>query len=115
MSGEGQHVRGGPVVLDIGGDVGAMVVTMRAADRGRELHLRSDHEPPVEVHTGVWARHPPAGETTTAVFGELLAGWYGVLDPSGAVLRRVRIRGGEFTAIDLTGSSDGAESAELLP
>lgn len=101
MTGGHQHVRGGPAVLDIGGDIGALVVTMRPADRGRELHLRSDHRPPVAVHTGVWARHTPAGETTTAVFAELLDGWYAVLDGSGAVLRRVRVRGGELAAIDL--------------
>ena len=98
------HVQGGPAVLDIGDDIGALVVTMRPEDRGRELHLRSDHEPPVAVHTGVWARRTPSGEITTAVFGELLAGRYGVLDASGAVIRRVDVRGGELTTVDLAGS-----------
>ena len=95
------HVRGGPAVLDIGGDIGALVVTMRPEDQGRELHLRSDHEPPVAVHTGVWARRSPSGETTTAIFGELRAGGYGVLDESGEVVRRVPVRGGEITVVDL--------------
>ncbi|HEY5879776.1 MAG TPA: hypothetical protein VIU11_12770 [Nakamurella sp.] len=99
------HVQGGPAVLDIGGDIGALIVTMRPQDRGRELHLRSDHEPPVAVHTGVWARRAPSGETTTAVFGELRAGGYGVLDGSGAVIRRVLVRGGELTVIDMAGST----------
>ena len=49
-------VRGGPPVLDIGGDIGAMVVLMDAASAGSELFLRSEHEPPIDVHTGVWTR-----------------------------------------------------------
>ena len=64
-------------------------------------HVRSDHEPPVAVHTGVWARRSPSGETTTAIFGELRAGGYGVLDESGEVVRRVPVRGGEITVVDL--------------
>lgn len=96
------HVHGGPAVLDIGGDIGALVVMMRPEDRGRELHLRSDHVTPLAVHTGVWARHTPSGEITTAVFGELPAGSYEVLDPSGSAIRRVRITGGELTEIALT-------------
>jgi hypothetical protein len=102
------HVRGGPAVLDIGGDIGALVVTMRPEDRGLELHLRSDHRPPVAVHTGVWRRRTPSGEITTAVFGELEHGWYGVLDASGSVIRRVRVRGGEVTELDLTGPTGSA-------
>ena len=52
------HVRGGPPVLDIGGDIGAMVATMTPETAGLELHLRSEHHPPVSVHTGVWERQP---------------------------------------------------------
>ena len=50
------HGAGGPPVLDIGGDIGAMVVLMDPVTAGSELHLRSEHEPPIAVHTGVWTR-----------------------------------------------------------
>ena len=49
-------VHGGPPVLDIGGEIGAMVVLMEPATAGSELRLRSEREPPIAVHTGVWTR-----------------------------------------------------------
>jgi hypothetical protein len=94
-------VRGGPPVLDIGGDIGAMVVLMEPAAAGSELHLRSADEPPTFVHTGVWTRpHGPAS-VTAAVFPELVAGTYWVLDTDGHDVRPVVIGGGELTEIDL--------------
>ncbi|HEX4980980.1 MAG TPA: hypothetical protein VFV63_04745 [Ilumatobacteraceae bacterium] len=94
-------VRGGPPVLDIGGDIGAMVVLMDPATAGTELHLRSEHEPPVAVHTGVWTRPHGTAMVTAAVFAELVAGHYWVLDPDGHDVRQVVIAGGELTQIDL--------------
>jgi len=97
------HVQGGPAVLDIGGDIGAMIVTMKAETAGTELHLRSEHEPPITIHTGVWRRGFGEQVSTTAVFAELVEGRYWVLDSSGADLRQVEIRGGALTSIDLRG------------
>jgi hypothetical protein len=96
------HVQGGPTVLDIGGDIGAMIVTMNADTAGTELHLRSGHEPPISIHTGVWRRGFGEQVVTTAVFAELVEGRYWVLDSSGNDLREVEIRGGALTSIDLT-------------
>jgi hypothetical protein len=92
-------VRGGPPVLDIGGDIGAMVVQMDAAAAGSELHLRSEHQP--AVHTGVWSRAHGTATITVAVFPELVAGRYWVLDGEGNDVRLVVIGGGELTEIDL--------------
>ena len=97
------HVRGGPPVLDIGGDIGALEARMPAEAAGTELHLRSEHEPPMEVHTGVWHRAHADNPLTTAVFAELVAGAYRVLDSHGATGTRVIIRGGELSRIDLRG------------
>ena len=94
-------VRGGPPVLDIGGDIGAMVVLMDPATAGTELQLRSEHEPPIAVHTGVWNRPHGAATITAAVFPELVTGSYWVLDPGGHDVRSVAISGGELTEIDL--------------
>jgi hypothetical protein len=96
------HVQGGPTVLDIGGNIGAMIVTMNAETAGTELHLRSEHEPPISIHTGVWRRGSGERVVTTAVFAELIEGRYWVLDSSGNDLRQVEIRGGALTSIDLT-------------
>ncbi len=97
------HVRGGPSVLDIGGDIGALIATMPAEDAGGELHLRSEHEPAADIHTGVWVRDAPSGPVTTAVFAELREGRYWVLDRVGRGLRSVDVRGGELASIDLRG------------
>ena len=100
------HVHGGPPVLDIGGDVGALVATMEPAAAGTELHLRSEHEPPISIHTGVWHRAAAGGgenHLTAAVFAELLEGSYWALDRDGNDLVRVDIRGGELATIDLRG------------
>jgi hypothetical protein len=95
------HVRGGPTVLVIGGDVGALIAMMDPDTAGTELHLRSEHQPPIDIHTGVWHRGSGDDEATTAVFAELLEGTYWVLDPDGSARQQVRIRGGELARIDL--------------
>lgn len=95
------HVQGGPIVLDIGGDVGALVATMDDDTIGTELHLRSEERPLTDVHTGVWRRGSGAAAVTAAVFAELLAGAYWVLDEAGNQTHRVDIRGGALASIDL--------------
>jgi hypothetical protein len=94
-------VRGGPPVLDIGGDVGAMVATVAPATVGLEIHLQSEHDPPVSVHTGVWERDLGDRTVTAAVFCELVEGAYWVLDGTGTPVHRVEITGGELSTVDL--------------
>jgi hypothetical protein len=101
---DGHHHRppaGGPVVLDIGGDVGALVATMDPEAEGSELFLRSDQDPPISVHTGVWRRSHDAGVSTVAVFPELVAGRYWVLAPDGSDVCPLEVCGGEVAMIDL--------------
>ena len=70
-------------MLDIGGDVGALVATMDDDTLGTELHLRSETRPPIDIHTGVWRRGSGSEAVTAAVFAELVAGTYWVLDGAG--------------------------------
>ena len=95
------HVQGGPIVLDIGGDVGALVATMDDDTIGTELHLRSEDRPMRGVHTGVWRRGSGPEAVTAAVFAELVAGSYWVLNEAGDATQRVKIRGGALASIDL--------------
>ena len=95
------HVRGGPPVLDIGGDIGAMVATMNPETVGVEVYLRSENDPPVSVHTAVWDRHLGDRTVTAAVFCELVEGAYWVLDGDGTPVHRVEITGGELATVDL--------------
>ena len=88
-------------MIDIGGDIGAMVAMVDAETVGTELHLRSEHDPPISIHTGVWERQQGTETVYAAVFAELREGAYWVLDDRGDDVRRVEVTGGEVAQIDL--------------
>jgi ABC-type Zn2+ transport system substrate-binding protein/surface adhesin len=94
--------QGGPVVVDIGGDVGALIVRLDAELLGTELHLRQDGWTHT-VHTGVWDR--PLGDrmVTVAVYPALVQGTYEILGPGEVVRRVVAIEGGRVAELDLRG------------
>jgi hypothetical protein len=91
----------GPAVLDIGGDVGALVATMYPGTAGTELFLRPLNDPTSTVHTGVWERHDGGTTVTAALFPELPSGIYHVLNDHGRAVRTVEIFGGAVATIDL--------------
>ena len=95
------HVQGGPTVLDIGGDIGAVFARMPTSAAGSELHLRSVNDPLADIHTGVWSRTGTGDDVTSAVFAELTAGSYWVLDDAGREVSNVVVVGGELSSIDL--------------
>ena len=100
------HVRGGSPALDIGGDIGALVATTDRAALGTELFVRSMADPSVTIHTGVWERDHAGSTVAAAVFVELRAGTYEVLDDSGTPIRDVVIDGGAVTTADLRAEAD---------
>ena len=97
----------GPVLLDIGGDVGALVVTMPPDMVGVEIeirplnpnqrpydHLKSDgqHHP----HVAVVGRPTVNGIAYTAVFPELVQGTYELREKLGGPVRlQVTVPGGD--------------------
>jgi len=92
----------GAVLLDIGGDVGAVVVTMPAALLGTEVEIRpvgqAAHGHSHHPHVAVVNR--PAGGTRipSLVFPELLEGRYELHEKGTQVARlTVDVRGGEVT------------------
>ena len=94
--------KGSSVLLDIGGDVGALVVEMPAALEGEEIELRGlphhighGHLP----HVGVVPRAAPDGEIIhSAVFFEVAQGSYELyVRPSGPVQLTVEVTGGAVT------------------
>ena len=120
----------GAVLLDIGGDVGALVVTMPAGLEGFEVeiqpagtgdkpvvhahghpHTHADHEQGRDhTHDHEHAHHPhvavvnrPAGEGTVAslVFPDVVAGDYELVPKDGgSVQLRVHVDGGAVTTVD---------------
>ena len=90
------HVHGGPPVLDIGGDVGALVVLTDWDRVGSELFLHRVADG-TEIHTGVWARQLGTDVVPAAVFCEVVQGTYRIV---GVDSDDVTVHGGEVTDID---------------
>jgi len=96
---ENPHAGQGPVLLDIGEDVGAVVVTMPPALVGIEVEARrvdrSQHPLP---HVGVVARQVGDALVHSAVFAGLPEGDYELYQrPSGPVRLTVHVAGGRVT------------------
>ncbi len=113
----------GSVLLDIGGDIGALVVTMPAEMEGVEIEIRPvhgtgqdhDHSHPGghtgghhgghtgghHPHVAVVTRPTPAGEVPSLVFPEVEEGRYGLYLKEADDLRLlVSIVGGEVTTAE---------------
>jgi hypothetical protein len=100
------HVRGGAMVLDIGGTVGALHVVVDEAWAGRELHLASA-DPGFDVHTGVWLRDVGGEHVASALFAALDEATYRVVGVDGAVVAEVAVAGGAVTELDLSDVAPG--------
>jgi hypothetical protein len=96
----GQPPPGGPVMLDIGGDVGALIVRLDPASAGTELHVRPEGDTR-STHTGVWERSLGARSVVVAVFAALTEGVYAILGDDGTAIRHVAVTGGRVAEVDL--------------
>jgi hypothetical protein len=114
MSADHNHHRPGAhsaPVLDIGGDVGALVVYLADRTPTGELEACPAGEPGARFHTGVHHRSIPTGPNGratesdgwawTAVFPEITEGRYEVLDEGGAPMADVTIVGGSVHQLDM--------------
>ena len=102
MHHENPHAGQGPVVLDIGGDVGALVVAMPETMADVEIEIRSvgASRRALLSHVGVVGR-PVGGRTMwSAVFPELHQGRYELYERiAGRPQLIVDISGGEVTQV----------------
>ena len=92
----------GVVLLDIGDDIGALVVAMPAAMLGVEIEIRpvGAGRPGHHPHVAVVDR--PAGDRTlpSLVFGDLVEGSYELYEKGGGTVRlTVPVRGGTVTEV----------------
>jgi len=101
-------------MLDIGRDIGAVIVTMPDSLKGQEIEARPIAGPaliaaPVHshdgsehhhfVHVGVVERPSPSGLSCTAVFSELVEGSYELyVRPDGPTALTVAVVGGEVSS-----------------
>jgi hypothetical protein len=86
----------GSVVLDVGGDVGALVVPALAAQSGQEIDLIPRATGVPATHTEVRERRLPGQSVYAAVFPGVLAGTYCLRSADGAEAAVV-VSGGEVT------------------
>ncbi|HEY3830977.1 MAG TPA: phospholipase [Acidimicrobiia bacterium] len=93
--------RQGTVVLDIGNDVGALVVHATEDLCGREVELTHPGETAPFVHTDVRERQLPGGSVYAGVFPELAVGSYTVLGRDGNAHQDVTIASGTVTEITI--------------
>lgn len=126
---ENPHAGQGPVVFDIGGDVGALVVEMPRAMLGVEVEIRPrgasgaaahQHEHGTQhththehgdghghhhPHVAVVDRPTPSGWVPSLVFGELAEGCYELYEKDGGPVELTAdVRGGEVTFSTWPGS-----------
>jgi hypothetical protein len=97
-----QRVSGGPVVLDIGEDTGALVIYTGDELRGMQIDLSPRANLSLRVHTDVHARDLNGRQISAAVFASLPEGEYHIWkDGPGA--GQVAIAGGSVAQLDWRG------------
>jgi hypothetical protein len=99
----GEHPpAGGPVVLDIGGNVGALIVHLDDERLiGHELHVRPVGAVGDTTHTGIWQRRIGDRDEVLAIFPELVADTYDVFDMGGAVAAKLTVHGGAIAELTM--------------
>ena len=103
---EHQPPPGVSVVLDIGGEVGALLVHLTTMPPGGEVEARPLGDDSGRFHTGVHPRPSDGGDVLVAVFPEVLEGDYELLGVKGAAadarsMVNFTVHGGQLTELDL--------------
>ena len=90
------------LVLDIGGDIGAIVVYGDEALLGVEVDLSAAGAPRSHhVHTMIRRRRVAGGDVVVGVYPEVQAGDYTLWHPDDQGRSDVSVRGGEVIEVDL--------------
>jgi hypothetical protein len=89
-------------VLDIGGDIGALVVRLDDIPQSGELEACPRARPDLRFHTGVHWRELGAESVAVAVYPEVVEGDYEILDAELRAVGHVRVEGGRVAQLRLT-------------
>lgn len=89
-------------VLDIGGDVGALVVQLGTVPQTGELEACPRAHPDLRFHTGVHWRRVAGERVAVAVYPAVIQGDYDILDQQLRAVASVRVEGGEVAEVRLT-------------
>jgi phosphoserine phosphatase len=88
------------VVLDIGQDIGALIIYTDAELRGREIEVSPLGSAATRVHVEVLERRVNGRPVFAAVFPKLRAGGYEIWGISASPSGTASIVGGEITTVD---------------
>ena len=89
------------VVLDIGGDIGALLLHTGPEHKGREYEISSEDSPDARTHVEILERRLESGEVMfVGTYYGLREGNYILWGEDGAVLDQVFVKGGEITTAD---------------
>jgi hypothetical protein len=88
------------VVLDIGGDIGAVVVYTGADLRGREFDISRADSPGRRTHVEVLERIVGDKTVFAATYYGLTEGEHILWDDDGSEMDRVTVKGGEVATVD---------------
>jgi hypothetical protein len=88
-------------MLDIGDDVGALVLYLDDVPASGEIELCPVDDPAGRFHTGVHQRQIGGRLTMVAVFPAVRAGMYHVLDTVGRPMLAVEVSGSSVQELDL--------------
>lgn len=98
--GHNHKVQGQNVVLDVGGDIGALVIYVPAELNGMEIEIRVPGADDAITHTEVHPRRVLGGHVHAGVFPELASGEYELRPPRGTAGTIVMIEGGRIAELD---------------
>ncbi|MGF1428315.1 hypothetical protein [Kitasatospora sp. LaBMicrA B282] len=89
--------REGSVVLEIGGDLGALVIHTDPAQDGREIEVSRDGTTAPRTHAAVRPRHLAGRTLHCAVLSPLPEGEYTIWRTADTAAARVTVQGGSVT------------------
>jgi hypothetical protein len=89
-----------PAVLDIGGDIGALVLLTDAEYEGREIEVSRLGEDDHRVHTAIHRRPARDAVTYAGVYPQLVAGPYRIWADRPGLTDEVTIVGGQVAEVD---------------
>jgi hypothetical protein len=96
-TGHHHHAGEGPVVIDIGGDVGALILLAEPTMVGAEIEISPVDQPNQRQHVAVHPRQAGGRVIHAAVYPALVAGGYELWDQKGRPVLTVQIDGGRIT------------------
>src|ERR1700753_970766 len=116
MTERSAHASQAAVLLDIGGDVGALVLYTGAEDDEAEIDISPGTDPAApRSHNQVHPRRAPAGVVYSAVYPTLAAGEYTLWRDEHTPEATITVRGGQVTEHRLSAPLGARHQAHAHP